>query len=194
MQLSCNKQGLTTVLQGHPTVKGPYLVFVASQLQLLANKNASVGGCRAAVGAIASHFETRDDDVKPAIALDLPFEAIEQVAFKFHDFAAAETGHVNVVALGPALVEMLFALEMHEVQFVDQAVALQQAEGAVHGDAIDLGVDAAGLAQDLAGIEVLAGGFEDAEDSTPLPRHAQPARHEFRLQAPRSLGLRQRHW
>ena len=88
-----------------------------------------------------------------------PFEAVEEIAFEFRDLAAAQAGHVNVVALGATLVEMLLSLHVHEVEFVDQAVALEQAEGAVDGDAINQGVEFASLAQDLAGVEVLFAQF-----------------------------------
>ena len=37
----------------------------------------------AALGAIAANFQAGDDDMKPAIALDLSLEAVEEVAFEF---------------------------------------------------------------------------------------------------------------
>src|SRR5215471_9220940 len=151
MQTSCNKPELLTLSPREPTVKMPPLVFVAIVLQLFANKKGSGRGRRTAVGAIASYFEPRHDNMKAAITLDLALETVEQVAFKFHDLAAAQAGHVDVVALGPSLVEMLFPFQMHEVQFIDQAVALEEAEGAIHSHAIDLRIDATRLAQDLAG-------------------------------------------
>lgn len=128
-----------------------------------------------------------------AVALDLSLEAVEEVALELRNLAAAEAGHVNVVALRAPLVVVLLALHMHEVEFVDQALALEQVNGAIDGDTIDLGVEFAGLAQNLAGIEMLLGGFHDGEDGTALAGHAEAARHEFRLQASGLFGLGERH-
>ena len=147
------------------------------------------GLCGAAGGAVASYFEAADYDVEVAVALDLALEAVEEVAFEFHDFSAAQAGHVDVVALWPALVVMLFALHVHEVELVDQPVALEQVDGAIDGDFIDLGIQFAGFAQDLAGVEVLLGRFHDGEDGAALAGHAQAAGHEFGLQAPGLLGF-----
>jgi hypothetical protein len=78
---------------------------------------------------------------------------------------------------------------MHEIEFVDQAVAFQQIEGAVDGDPIDVGVDFAGAAQDLAGVQMLLSGLDHAQNGAPLMGHAQSARHEFCLQASGRFGL-----
>jgi hypothetical protein len=125
--------------------------------------------------------------------LNLPFEAVEKIAFEFSDLAATKAGHVDVVALRAAFVKMFLSLHVHEIEFVDQAVALQQSEGAIYGDAVDLGIELAGLAQDLAGIEMLFGGFDDAEDGATLMGHAQAARHQFSLEPSGSFGLRKWH-
>ena len=49
-----------------------------------------VSGCDAAVSTISANFEARDDDVKAAVALDLSFEAVEKIALKLGNLAAAE--------------------------------------------------------------------------------------------------------
>jgi hypothetical protein len=100
---------------------------------------------------------------------------------------------VDVVALGAALEVMFFTMHVHEIEFIDQAMSFEQAEGAVDGDAVDVGIEAAGVAQDLAGVEVLFGGFDHAQDSAALAGHAQAARHKFGLQASRGFGLGQGH-
>ena len=84
-----------------------------------------LGNAFAAVRTVSANFQATHDDVKPAIALDLSFQAIEQLAFEFHDFSAAQARHVDVVALWAALIKMLLALHVHQVEFVDQAIALQ---------------------------------------------------------------------
>lgn len=57
--------------------------------------------------------------MKLAIPLDLPFETIEQIAFQFNDFSAAQTCHVNVVPLRPPLVKMFLALHVHQIELIN---------------------------------------------------------------------------
>jgi hypothetical protein len=79
---------------------------------------------RSACGTIPSNFKAADEDVKLTLALDLPFEPLEQIAFEFCDFAAAQARHMNVVTLRAALIKVLLALHVHQVEFVNQAVPL----------------------------------------------------------------------
>src|SRR5215472_9986000 len=79
--------------------------------------DATDSGCRrSTLPAVAAHFESADHDMEPAVPLDLAFQAIEQVALKLSDLAAAQAGHVDVIALRPAFVVMLFSLQMHQIQ------------------------------------------------------------------------------
>ena len=91
---------------------------VSRFLQLLATDRGSDRRGGAALAAIATNLQTTDHDVKPAVALNLSFQAVEQVAFKLGDLAATKAGHVNMIALRTALVKVLLALQVHEVQFV----------------------------------------------------------------------------
>jgi hypothetical protein len=142
---------------------------------------ALVGGSAPAGGAIAAHFQATHDDVEPAFTLDLSLEAIEKVTFEFRDFATTQTSHVDMVTLRTPLVKMLFALHMHQVEFVHQAVTFQQVQGAINSDAINLRIQLPRLPQYLAGIQVLLGGFYDAKNRAPLMSHSQSAGHEFGL-------------
>lgn len=81
---------------------------------------------RSALSAISANFQSTYQDVKLALALDLTFKPIEQIAFKLGDLSTAQAGHVNMISLRPPLVKMFFALHVHEIKFIDQAVALQQ--------------------------------------------------------------------
>jgi hypothetical protein len=124
------------------------------------------------------------------ITLDLAFEPFEQIALEFGDLATSKASHVDVVALRAALVIMLFSLHVHEIEFIDQAMPLEQTQGAIDGHAVNVRIEPPSVAQDLAGVEMLFGGLDHAQDGAALPGHAQAARHEFCLQASRSLGLR----
>ena len=88
---------------------------------------------------------------------------------------------MDVISLRATLVIMLLALQMHEVEFIDESMALKQIEGAVDGNSIDVRIQSARLAKDLAGIQMLLGSFDNAEDGPALARHPQSTRHEFRL-------------
>lgn len=147
----------------------------------------------AAVGAVTADLHPGDGDVELALALDLSLEAFEQVALKLHDLAATQAGHVEMITLRTALVEVTVAFQVQQVQFVDQAVALKEADGAVDRDPVDGGVDAVGTTQDLGGVEVLLGGFDNAKDDPALACHSQAAGGQFRLQPARSLGGRHGH-
>jgi hypothetical protein len=119
--------------------------------------------------------------VEAAIALDLPFQSIEKIALKFGDLPTAEARHMDVVSLRATLVVMFLALQMHEVEFIDESMALKQIEGAVDSNSIDVRIQSARLAKDLAGIQMLLGSFDNTEDGPALARHPQSTRHEFRL-------------
>ena len=80
----------------------------------------------AACGAVATNLQAADEDVKLTLALDLAFEPLEQIAFEFCNFAAAQACHMNVVTLRAPLIKMLLALHVHQVEFINQAVPLQQ--------------------------------------------------------------------
>jgi len=72
-------------------------------------------------------------------------------------------------------------------------VAFQKAKGAIDGATVDAGVQFLCLAEDLAGIEMLAGRFHHAEDSAALLGHPDSAFGKLSLQAARHFGLRQWH-
>ena len=44
----------------------------------------------------------------------------------FNDFPTVETSQMKVFRLRPRLVEMLFSFQMHQVEFVDEAQALEK--------------------------------------------------------------------
>jgi len=115
--------------------------------------------------------------MEPAVPLDLAFQAIEQVALKLSDLAAAQAGHVDVIALRPAFVVMLFSLQMHQIQLVHQAVSLEQVERPVDRNPVNLGIKLATLAQCLARIQMLLYGLPHAENGAALVCHAKPSRH-----------------
>jgi len=94
------------------------------------------------LSAIAADFEARYQNVEAAVSFYLPFDAIKQVTFEFLHGTASQTGHMHVVALRTAFVEVTVSLKVHQVQFIHQSLALQQRQSAIDGNAIDSGVAA----------------------------------------------------
>jgi hypothetical protein len=82
----------------------------------------SVG--RTAFGAIAADFQPAHEDVELAFALDLTFEPVEQIAFKFSNLSTSQARHMNVIALWPALIKVLLALHVHQVKLINEPVSL----------------------------------------------------------------------
>jgi len=111
-----------------------------------------------------------DRDFDAAIVSDLTFQLLEEAGFKFADFATAQAGDVNVVARTVCFVIMLIAAEMQEIEFVDQAMALQEIEGAIDGDAMDVRIDALGALEDFVGGEVALGAVHHLEKDAALAR------------------------
>jgi hypothetical protein len=144
----------------------------------------------AALGAVTADLKARDEDVEATILFNLLLQLLKAVADKFGNPAAAQAGHVNVVASQPALVVVAFAVDVHQVEFVDQAMALEQAQRAVDRAAVDAGVEFLRLAENLGGVEMLAGGFHDAEDGAALLGHPDAAFGKVGLQAAGNFGLR----
>jgi len=130
-------------------------------------------------GAISAEFHTCNGNLEPAVLLHLFFQVVEESAFKLPDSATTQTGDVHMLARRLALVKMLLALEMHQIEFINQPMSLQKSQGPIDRDAIDFWLLLLRLAQNLCGIEMAAGGLYDAQNRTALPRHANAARREF---------------
>jgi hypothetical protein len=126
----------------------------------------------AAICAIATYLHAGDQNMELAFPLDLTLQAIEEIALEFQDFPTAQARHVEVIAFGTALVKVLFSLKMHEIQLVYQAMPLEKFEGAIHRNAVDVRIDAAGFTEQLAGVQVLFCSFYDAKDRAALAGHA----------------------
>lgn len=153
--------------------QGQACIFCVRKFATVCNR--LFGGSAAALGAVPTDFEPAHDNVKTAIALDLALQAVEKIALKFHDFAAAQACHMNVIALWTSLVKVLFALHVHEVKFIDQAMALEQAERAINRDAVNPRIQFARVAQNLRRIEMLLRRFYDREDGASLVSQSHTA-------------------
>ncbi len=153
--------------------QGGRVFSVSGSLQLLAT--CLFGGSGTALSTVPANFQASHDNVEAAIALNLALEPVEEIAFEFHDLSTAQARHVNVVPLRTTLIKMLFPLHVHEIEFIDQSMALEKAERAIDGNAVDSRVQFARVTQNLGRVEVLLRSFYDAEDGASLMRQANAA-------------------
>jgi hypothetical protein len=72
---------------------------------------------------------------------------------------------------------MLFAVEVHQIELIDQSMPFQQGERPIDGHTINVGSDFAGTPENLRRIQVLLRSLYNAQDGAALAGHAQPARH-----------------
>jgi hypothetical protein len=57
--------------------------------------------------------------------------------------SAAKTRQVNMIAFGLHLVIMLFSLQMHEIELIDEPEFLEEFDGAINRSPIDMGLSLA---------------------------------------------------
>jgi hypothetical protein len=98
-----------------------------------------------------------------------------------------------MVTFGPALVKVGLATDVHQVQLVNQTMPFQQTEGAIDSYPVNARVLLLGFAENLAGIQVLFCGFNDAKDCPPLARQSNATGCQFSQQVAWRLGFRQGH-
>jgi len=99
-------------------------------------------------------------------------ELFVEAGFEFADFAATETRDVDVIAGAVGFVVMTVATKMEKVELVDEAVFLEEIDGAVDGDEMDFVVEFLGAFEDLVHVEMLFGGVHDLEDGAALSSEA----------------------
>ena len=80
---------------------------------------------------------------------------------------------------------MAVSAEVKKVELVDQTVAFQKIECAIHRDARDSGIHFLGALENLAGVQVAARGLHYLQQNSPLAREPNSARPEFTLKTTR---------
>ena len=89
---------------------------------------------------------------------------------------------MDVIARTMAFVEVLVAAQVQEIEFVNQAVALEQVKGAVNGDAVDAGINFLRAFQYRSGVQVAFRIVHDFEEDFSLACEADPALFEGGLE------------
>src|SRR5712675_2019068 len=82
---------------------------------------------------------------------------------------------------------MLIAAQMEQIQFVDQAVAFEQIDGAVDGDAMNARVEFLGAIEDSAGVEMALGVVHDFQEDFALPGQSDATLGQRFLQTARAV-------
>jgi hypothetical protein len=142
---------------------------------MLRSKKADFDDSTAACRTVAANFKSGEEYPEAAILFDLLLEPLKLVADEFRDLAATKTRHVDVIALQLALVIMALAIDVHQIEFVDQPLPLQQAKRSINRAAVDTRIKFLRLAKNLAGVKMFAGGFHHAENGAALLGHADTA-------------------
>src|SRR5580692_5189335 len=76
---------------------------------------------RLAIRAIAAHLSACRHDLEAQAAFHLAAHFLQRLAEKFLDLAAAQADEMSVLLLEAALVVMLIAFKMQQVELIDQA-------------------------------------------------------------------------
>jgi len=128
-----------------------------------------------AVVADAADFGARDSYPDVTITGNLVLELLVEAGFEFADLAAAEAGHMDVIARAVGFVVVAVTPKVEEVKLVDETFLFQQVDGAVDGDEMDFGADFLGAIEDLVDVEVLFGSVHDLENHATLAGKANAA-------------------
>ena len=90
------------------------------------------------------------------------------MALEFTDFSAAQAGNVDVVAWAVGLVVVAIAAKMEQVQFIDKPLLLEEIDGSVDGDEVDVGTDFLRAIEDLIDVKMLLSVVHNLEDYAAL--------------------------
>jgi hypothetical protein len=117
--------------------------------------------------------------MKAALLDHLFFQLLKRRTRVFDDRAALETRHVAVVAVRFGLVKVLFAIEMHQIEFIDQAQMLKERDGSIDRRTVDVAVLLLGGLQEPGSIEMPGRLLNDADQQAPLGSYAHAAANQL---------------
>lgn len=136
-----------------------------------------VGGLAvAAIFAEAADFGARDADFDVEIVGDLRFQILVKLRFKLADFSAANAGDVNVIARAVAFVVMAMTAQMQKIEFINEAMILEQVHRAIDRHARDIRIDLLRALENFLGVHVARRTFEHFDEHHSLTREANAAR------------------
>jgi len=127
------------------------------------------------MAASPAYFQAHDANVKTLLPGDFSLQAFEQRAGKLLDPPTLEARQVNMIDIGLGFVKVLLAIQMHQVELVDQPQFLEKFNGPVHCCAIDLAVALLRQRQQGRGIQVPVRLLNRFEQDPPLAGDADAA-------------------
>jgi hypothetical protein len=95
---------------------------------------------------------------------------------------------VDVIARAVGFVIVAIAAKVEEIEFVDEALAFEEIDGAVDGDKVDFGIDFLGAFEDLVDVEMLLCGIHDLENDAALAGETNATLAEGVLEMARGFG------
>jgi hypothetical protein len=119
-----------------------------------------------------SNLQAHDLNLKVVRCGDFLLQALEGGTGKFLDLSTLKTSQMQMVVLGSNLVIMFLAVQMHEIQFIDQAQPLQQLDGPVDRRPVDVGIAPARLIEKARRVQMLLGVLDGFDKSAPLRSQA----------------------
>ena len=122
--------------------------------------------------AVAAHLGAGQQHLEAEVLFDLLAQPLQGFAEELLHLAAAQADHVGVLLLHAGLVVVLVAVVVHQVQLIHQAPGLEHLEGAVDGDAVELGVLLLGELVEALGVQVRAGLVDQLEQNLALAGEA----------------------
>ena len=95
---------------------------------------------------------------------------------------------MNVIASGLDFVVMFFALQVHQVQLVDESKSFEEFDGSIHRRAVDVWFASSRKFQQRCGIEMLLGVLNNFYEDAALRRQAHSLGRKFVQQGPALKG------
>jgi hypothetical protein len=141
-----------------------------------------------AIVANAADFGARDGNPDVAVAGDLLFQLFVKAGFEFADFAATQTGDMDVVTRAVGFVIVAIAAEMKKIELVDETFFLEEVDSAIDGDQVDFGIDCLGALEDLVDVQVLFGRIHELKNDAALAGEANAAFTESVLEVAGGFG------
>lgn len=115
-----------------------------------------------------SNLQAHNLNLKSVHRGDLLFQSLKGLRCKFQNFAALKAGKMKMVPLGPHLVVMLLAAQVHQIKFINHAQFLEQVNGAIDGRAVDIWILLAGMAQKLCRVQMRSRALDGLNQDSPL--------------------------
>jgi hypothetical protein len=137
----------------------------------------------AAFLAVTADFRAGNRNLDTAVARNLLLQFLVERAFDFANLPAAQAGNVDMIAWPVRFVEMAVAAEVQQVEFVNQALALEHLKRPVDSYARDVFVELLRALEDFVRVEMARRAFDHLNEHAALPRKPYAALAKLALEA-----------